>query len=67
LEPPPNAISTDGLRSCLATTEYLGNLERREMGRHLNGGAENSHLAFRRRELAMLRLRQMTLPPGRLG
>jgi putative transposase len=37
----------------------LGNLDRREMGRHLNNRAENSHLPFRRRERAMLRFRQM--------
>ena len=37
----------------------LGNLERREMGRHLNNRVENSHLPFRRRERAMQRFRQM--------
>jgi putative transposase len=37
----------------------LGNLERREMGRHLNNRVENSHLPFRRQERAMLRFRQM--------
>lgn len=37
----------------------LGNLVRREVGRHLNNRVENSHLPFRRRERAMLRFRQM--------
>jgi putative transposase len=37
----------------------LGNLDRREMGRHLNNRVENSHFPFRRRERAMLRFRQM--------
>jgi putative transposase len=37
----------------------LGNEGRREMGRHANNHAENSHLFFRRRERAMQRFRQM--------
>lgn len=37
----------------------LGNLDRREMGRHLNNRAENTHLPFRRRERAMQRFRRM--------
>jgi putative transposase len=37
----------------------LGHAERREMGRHLNIRAENSHLPFRRRERAMQRFRRM--------
>lgn len=53
------AIVTDGLRSYPAAMRELGNLERQEMGRHLNNRAENSHLTFRRRERAMLRFRQM--------
>lgn len=48
----PEAIVTDGLRSYPAAMRDLGNLERREMGRHLNNRAENSHLPFRRRERA---------------
>ena len=52
-------IVTDGLRSYPAAMRELGNLERREMGRHLNNRVENSHLPFRRRERAMLRFRQM--------
>jgi putative transposase len=53
------AIVTDGLRSYPAAMRELGNEERREMGRHANNRAENSHLPFRRRERAMLRFRQM--------
>ena len=53
------AIVTDGLRSYPAAMRDLGNLDRREMGRHLNNRAENSHLPFRRRERAMLRFRQI--------
>ncbi len=53
------AIVTDGLQSYPAAMRELGNLECREVGRWLNNRAENSHLAFRRRERAMLRFRQM--------
>ncbi len=52
-------IVTDGLCSYPAAMRELGNEERREVGRHLNNRAENSHLPFRRRERAMLRFRQM--------
>ena len=52
-------IVIDGLKSYPAAMWELGNLERREMGQWLNNRAENSHLPFRRRERAMLRLRQM--------
>lgn len=52
-------IVTDGLLSYPAAMRKLGNLDRREMGRHLNNRVENSHLPFRRREPAMLRFRQM--------
>jgi transposase-like protein len=45
----------------------LGNQDRREVGRHLNDRAENSHLPFRRRERAMLRFRQIPLPDGALA
>jgi putative transposase len=55
----PAQIVTDGLRSYPAAMRELGNLDRREMGRWKNNRAENSHLPFRRRERAMLRLRQM--------
>jgi len=52
-------IVTDGLRSYPAAMRELGNEQRREIGRHANNRAENSHLPFRRRERAMLRFRQM--------
>ena len=52
-------IVTDGLLSYPAAMRKLGNLDRREMGRHRNNRVENSHLPFRRRERAMLRFRQM--------
>jgi putative transposase len=52
-------IVTDGLRSYPAAMRELGNLDRREMGRWKNNRAENSHLPFRRRERAMLRVRRM--------
>jgi putative transposase len=52
-------IVTDGLKSYPAAMRELGNLERQEMGRWLNNRAENSHIPFRRRERAMLRLRRM--------
>ena len=55
----PEAIVTDGLRSYPAAVRDLGNADRQEMGRWLNNRVENSHLPFRRRERAMLRLRQM--------
>jgi len=53
------AIVTDGLRSYPAAMRELGNEHRREVGRHLNNRAKNSHLPFRRRERAMLRFRRM--------
>ena len=37
----------------------LGCRDRQEVGRWANNRVENSHLAFRRRERAMLRFRQM--------
>ncbi|WP_338466227.1 IS6 family transposase [Novosphingobium sp. ZN18A2] len=52
-------IVTDGLRSYPAAMHELGNEGRREVGRHLNNRAENSHLPFRRRERAMQRFRRM--------
>jgi putative transposase len=53
------AIVTDGLRSYPAAMKGLGNIDRREMGRHLDNRVENSHLPFRRRERAMQRFRKM--------
>ncbi|WP_265569398.1 IS6 family transposase [Sphingomicrobium nitratireducens] len=52
-------IVTDGLRSYSAAMSELGNVDRQEVGRHLNNRVENSHLPFRRRERAMQRFRQM--------
>ena len=51
--------TTDGLRSCKAAIDELGNAVKEEIGRYANNQAENSHLPFRRRERAMLRFRQM--------
>ena len=53
------AIVTDGLKSYPAAMRELGNEARREVGRHANNRAENSHLPFRRRERAMQRFRRM--------
>ena len=50
-------IVTDGLKSSPAAMCELGNLDRREMGRWANNRDKNGHLAFRRRERAMLRFR----------
>ncbi len=55
----PHAIVTDRLRSYGAAMKEIGNAERQETGRRLNNRAENSHLAFRRREWAMNRFRRM--------
>ena len=55
----PEAITTDGLRSCRAAMKHLGNADKQEIGRRANNRVENSHLPFRRRERAMLRFRQM--------
>lgn len=52
-------IVTDGLKPYRAAMKDLGNEQRREVGRHANNRAENSHLPFRRRERAMQRFRQM--------
>ena len=51
-------VVIDGLRSYPAAMSELGNIDQREMGRWQNNRAENSHLPFRRRGQAMLRLRQ---------
>ena len=55
----PEVIVTDKLRSYGAAMRVIGNASRQETGRWENNRAENSHLPFRRRERAMLRLRQM--------
>ena len=55
----PEKITTDGLRPYRAAMNELGNADKQEIDRWANNRAENSHLPFRRRERAMLRLRQM--------
>ena len=55
----PAVIVTDKLRSYGAAMKVIGNASRQETGRWQNNRAENSHLPFRRRELAMLRFQQM--------
>jgi putative transposase len=55
----PWAIVTDRLRSHGAALKVIGNLDRQECGRWLNNRAENSHQAFRRREGAMARFRDI--------
>jgi putative transposase len=55
----PHVIVTDKLRSYGAAMKVIGNADRQETGRWLNNRAENSHLPFRRRELAMQRFRSM--------
>jgi putative transposase len=50
---------TDKLRSFGAALGELGASDRQETGRRLNNRGETSHLPFRRRERAMLRLRRM--------
>ncbi len=56
---PVEIVTTDGLRSCGAALNELGNRQKQEIGRWANNRVENSHLPFRRRERAMLRFRQM--------
>ena len=54
----PHVSVTDVLRSYCAALSVIGNADRQETGRWKNNHAENSHLPFRRRERAMLRLRR---------
>ena len=54
----PEAITTDGLRSYRAAMTELGCKQKQEVGRWANNRVENSHLSFRRRERAMLRIRR---------
>ncbi|MEO0548295.1 MAG: IS6 family transposase [Pseudomonadota bacterium] len=56
----PQVVVTDQLRSYGAAMEEIGNVDRQEVGRHLNNRAENSHLPFRRRERAMSTFRRMS-------
>jgi putative transposase len=55
----PETITTDGLRSYKAAMGELGCAKMQEIGRWSNNRVENSHLPFRGRERAMLRLKQM--------
>lgn len=55
----PETITTDGLRSYGAAMDELGNRAKQEIGRWANNRIESSHTAFRRRERAMLRFRQL--------
>jgi putative transposase len=55
----PNKIVTDRLRSYRAATKAIGNAEVQEVGRWKNNCCENTHLAFRRREQAVLKFRQL--------
>ena len=52
-------VTTDGLRSYRAAMTELGNADKQEIGRWANNGVENSPLPLRRREMVMLRFRQM--------
>ena len=55
----PEAIATDGLRSYSAAMDELGCRDRQAIGRWANNRVENSHLPFRRRELALGKFRRM--------
>jgi len=55
----PEFVVTDRLASYRAAMKVIGNERRKEVGRHLNNRAENSHLPFRRKERVMLRFRLM--------
>ncbi len=55
----PKGIVTDRLRSYVAALREIGASSLQAKGRWLNNRAENSHLTFRRRELAMLRFRHI--------
>jgi putative transposase len=55
----PEQIVTDRLPSYRAALRELGATDRQSTGRWLNNRVENSHLALRRRERAMLRFRRM--------
>jgi putative transposase len=55
----PHEIVTDKLRSYGAAMKMIGTSGKQETGRWRNNRCENSHLPFRRRELAMQRFRSM--------
>ena len=54
----PRIIVNDKLRYHCEAMTVIGNADRQEIGRWVNNRAENSHLPFRQRERAMLRLRR---------
>ena len=54
----PEIVVTDRLRSYRAAMKVNGNINRQEVGRRLTNHAQNSHLPFRRRARAVLRLRR---------
>ncbi|MFD1786226.1 transposase [Sphingomonas floccifaciens] len=56
----PAAITTDGPRSYGVAMDELGCRGKQETGRWANNRVEDSHLSFRRRELAMLRFRRIS-------
>ncbi len=56
---PADEFVTDCSRSYGAALREFGIRDRQETGRRANDPAENSHLPFRRRERAMLRVRRM--------
>jgi putative transposase len=56
----PGGLVTDGLRSYGAALNEIGAEERQVTGRWENNRVENSHQPLRRRERAMLRLRQIS-------
>jgi putative transposase len=55
----PRSIVTDRLRSYGAAMKVIGVVDRQVCGQWLNNRAENSHQAFRRREGAMARFRDI--------
>jgi putative transposase len=55
----PHSIVTDRLRSYEAAMKDIGVERRQVCGRWLNNRAENSHQAFRRREGAMAKFRDI--------
>jgi putative transposase len=56
----PRMVVTDRLLPYGAAMKEIGNEDRKEVDRHLNNRAEDSHLPFRRRERAMSRIRRMS-------
>lgn len=55
----PEVTITGKQNSYGAAMKEIGNVGRRETGRHLNNRAENSHQPFRRRDRAISRFRPM--------